>query len=87
MNATKVPAKGDRVIVETITGYRLIQNRPFECRPMCKCGECNGVTLEYPGTVTKIIYWMDNSTDAVVMCDDGRERTKHILMPSGDVCY
>ena len=81
------PAVGDRFEVTELNGYRLVQDRPFACRPVCTCGACDGTRTRYPGTVTGIIAWMDNSTDAVVMCDDGVERRAMVDGPHGDLCF
>lgn len=78
--------EGQRVEVPVLSGYRLVQERPFDCRYSCKCGKCNGSTTCYPGVVSKIIYWADNSTEAVVKCDDGQERRMMLRAPHGDVC-
>lgn len=94
---------GDRVVVSELVGYVLEQNRPFCCRTWrpstrnpgkytsaCEgdCGgNCNGTTHFYPGTVTRIINWMDNSVEAVVACDDGKERRLDLAAPSGDACF
>jgi hypothetical protein len=84
---TAIPQKGDRVEVEVLTGYRLHQERPFACRPACTCGSCYGTTTVYPGTVTNMLYYADNSIESEVLCDDGQTRTMRHKPPSGDVCY
>lgn len=84
------PRKGDRVDVPVLIGYRLEQERPFACRWTCRCfgpATCHGLTVHYPGTVSELIYWADNSREARVLCDDGRTRTLHLAPPSGDVCF
>lgn len=86
MTATTYPTKGDRVVVPVLSGYKLVQNRPFDCRYSCHCGTCNGSTTEYPGTVDNVIYWADNSVEAEVRCDDGEMRLLRLKPPSGDVC-
>jgi hypothetical protein len=91
--------KGDRVIITELHGYRLVQERPFDCRGWskdprtgeyhggCKCGTCDGETVYYPGTVWQRIYWADNSIDLGVRCDDGQLRTHQLTPPSGDASY
>jgi hypothetical protein len=86
MTARALPAKGDRVVVVEYPGYKLHQNRPFECQPTCTCGGCNGTYTEYPGTVRETIYWADNSIESTVACDDGETRILRHKAPSGDVC-
>jgi hypothetical protein len=81
------PQKGERVVVHELTGYRLHQERPLDCRLGCVCGQCNGKTIDYPGVVTTIINWMDNSREAQVLCDDGRQRIIRLARPSGDASY
>ena len=84
---TRDPQTGDRFTVRVLSGYRLWQERPFECRPACVCGTCNGTTTEYPGMVDRVIYWADNSREAVVRCDDGKVRREMLAPPSGDACF
>lgn len=86
MTATML-VEGERTTVSERVGYKLAQNRPYSCRYLCECGECDGVVTEYEGTVEKMIYWMDNSVEAVVRCDDGETRSKMLRHPSGDVCF
>ena len=97
-----IPAIGSRHSVPVLTGYVYHQNRPFTCsawRPSklhpgqytsdCEgaCGgNCNGATTHYPGTVTNVIYWADNSIDVEVRCDDGITRRDLIVSPHGDIC-
>lgn len=78
---------GDRFTVEVRSGYRLVQDRPYECHYQCMCGECNGHIARYPGVVTRVIAWADNSIDAEVACDDGQTRTAQIDGPHGDVSF
>jgi hypothetical protein len=82
-----IPNQGDRFSVSVLRGYRLVQNRPFECRPVCRCGECNGHTTVYDGTVERVIYWADNSIEVMVRCDDGELRYRRLVGPHGDVCF
>lgn len=95
-----IPKEGDRVTVPVLTGYKLTQERPFECRGWsrhpetgeygggCKCGEnCDGATTLHEGTVERVIYWADNSIESTVLCDDGERRTLHHVAPHGDVCF
>ena len=97
---TKTVNAGDRLDVPVLRGYKLVQERPFECRgwsphPVtgvygggCKCGNnCHGETTVYPGTVEKVIYWADNSREAIVACDDGETRSVMLVHAHGDVCY
>lgn len=79
--------KGDRVTLEVLSGYVYDQHRPLDCRHGCVCGSCNGTTTEYQGTVQSIIYWMDNSVEAEVLCDDGKLRKQMLEAPKGDVCF
>lgn len=79
--------KGERLVVTRRLGYKLHQERPFNCRMGCECGTCDGTLHEYPGTVEQIIYYADNSIEAYVMCDDGERRMQRLSNPSGDVCY
>lgn len=99
MTTTQIPTEGERVEVPVLTGYKLVQNRPFECRSWspdpvtgkyssgCKCGECNGHTTVYEGTVERVIRWMDNSIEIIVACDDGETRRQTLVHPHGDVCF
>lgn len=82
-----IPAKGDRVDVHELHGYKLVQDRPFDCRPSCKCGKCNGQSTTHEGTVEKVYYYADNSVEAEVLCDDGKYRVLHLVAPHGDACY
>lgn len=41
-----------------------------------------------PATVTRVIYWMDNSVEVIgTALDDGREVSSLVVMPHGDVCF
>lgn len=83
----KTVEAGERVDVPVLSGYKLVQERPYDCRFGCTCERgCNGTTTIYPGTVERVIYWADNSTEAVVACDDGETRRLMLAYPSGDVC-
>ena len=82
----EIPAKGDPYTIETLPGYTLVQDRPFECRPACSCGKCNGTPTNYPGIVTGVIYFADNSVEIDVACEDGETRRTMVKAPSGDVC-
>lgn len=95
--SNRIPEKGERVRVDVHRGYTVHQDRPMECRTFgatwdggwshgCKCGECGGNSISYPGTVTEVIYWMDNSVEYVVKCDDGKVRRVTAVQPHGDVC-
>jgi hypothetical protein len=84
--ASKIPAKGERVSVPVLTGYRVYQDRPFVCRPSCSCGNCNGRSENFWGYVDDVIYYADNSIEARVICDDGQTRTLRLAAPSGDTC-
>ena len=96
---TPLPKQGDRVTISQLVGYRLVQERPFECRGWaldprsgrysgsCKCGECDGHTVTHSGTVEAIIYWADNSIEGTILCDDGVRRIERYAPPSGDVCF
>jgi hypothetical protein len=91
---------GDRVIASVLTGYKLVQERPFTCRGWhpdprnpgaytgdCVCGQCDGVTTFHPGTVTHRTYWADNSIEITIAGDDGQTRRHMQKAPSGDACY
>ena len=96
---TTEPKEGDRYDVSVLTGYKLHQERPGLCNQWaphpdtgrytsgCKCGKCNGVTTVHPGTVERLIYWADNSREAIVKCDDGETRRVMLAPPSGDICF
>ena len=86
---TRIPEVGDRVSVEEVRGYKLIQERPFDCRGReCKCGKaCHGTWTTYPGVVEQVYYYADNSIEASVMCDDGQRRVLRLVAPHGDLCY
>ena len=71
-------AKGDRININHTPGYVLVQSRPYKCRPVCTCGDCNGRSVNYPGTVEGIIRYGDGAIDAEVLCDDGVTRRKEI---------
>ena len=86
MSSTTIPSKGDRVSVFEQQGYTLHQHRPGDCRGCCKCGECEGHSVEFPGTVDEVVYWADNSIEAMVACDDGQRRILRLSAPSGDPC-
>lgn len=75
--------KGTEVTYSRTTGSKMIQNRPFECRPMCQCGTCNGVTTHHTSTVESVISYMDNSIE--VKLADGH--THMLVAPHGDVCF
>lgn len=74
---------GTEVTYSRTTGSKMIQNRPFECRPMCQCGTCNGVTTHHTSTVESVIPYMDNSIE--VKLADGH--THMLVAPHGDVCF
>jgi hypothetical protein len=95
---TPIPAEGDRIQVPVLRGYTLEQDRPMACRTYgqyangsygwgCKCGECHGNTILYPGTVERVVYYADNSTEVEVLCDDGTRRITQPVPPHGDVCF
>lgn len=97
MNTPENTREGDRVVVTELRGYRLSQDRPSACNwgpeadgrytSNCKCGgNCNGTSVEFPGTVDEIIYWADNSVEATVQCDDGERRRLRLRAPYGDLC-
>lgn len=75
--------KGTEVAYSKLVGYKMIQNRPFECRPTCKCGTCNGVTTHHTSTVESVISYMDNSVE--VKLADGHNHM--LVVPHGDVCF
>lgn len=75
--------KGTEVTYSRNTGSKMIQNRPFECRPVCQCGTCNGVTTHHTSTVKSVVSYMDNSIE--VKLDDGY--THMLVAPHGDVCF
>lgn len=83
---TQEVTEGGRVNIHHRPGMKLVQDRPFECRHGCKCGTCDGVLTEYPGTVDRIIYYADNSIVAYVDCDDGERRHIDLKASSGDPC-
>lgn len=75
--------EGTEVAYSKLVGYKMIQNRPFECRPICKCGTCNGTTTKHTSTVKRVQNYMDNSVE--VKLADGHN---HMLVaPHGDVCF
>lgn len=78
---------GSRTEVHELQGYKLVQNRPFACRPVCRCGECNGRSVTYPGTVVQTWYYADNSIETEVRCDDGVTRYIRHVAPHGDLCF
>jgi hypothetical protein len=90
---------GERVVLSVLEGYVPDQNRPMDCRGNggyhkvtgewtfgCKCGECGGRTRLVEGTSKGVTYYMDNSTEATVECDDGETRIARIEYPHGDLC-
>jgi hypothetical protein len=98
--ATTIPKVGERFTVRRLTGYKLHQERPLDCRGWrpsklnpgqytgdCECGRCNGVTTEHPGTVEDVVYWMDNSIDIQVRGDDGELYLHEMVAPHGDLCF
>ena len=79
---------GDEYTVEVWDKYgRLYQERPFDCRPKCQCGECNGVSHTEVGVVEDICYFMDNSTEAYVRTPDGVRHKVTLEYPHGDACF
>lgn len=54
---------GDAVTFRTTTGYRLTQNRPFACRPVCTCGACNGSTVITEERLTEVLSWVSGGLD------------------------
>lgn len=95
------PEIGSRITVTLLEGYKLVQDRPFDCRGWsrdprfedgrysggCKCGTCNGTKREVEGTVDKTVYWMDNSIETFVDLDEGGRHIIRHKAPSGDVCF
>lgn len=87
---TTLPAhaiNGGRIVVSQLEGYKLVQNRPLDCRHSCTCGECYGRKVAYPGTVVRTIHWADNSVETEVACDDGKTRMIQHVGPHGDLCF
>ena len=84
---TTIPNKGDRHVCAKHSGYVLMQNRPRDCRGgLCRCGKCNGTSIEVELEVEQVIYWMDNSIEVVATDSDGRRWTDTLVAPHGDVC-
>jgi hypothetical protein len=81
------PKVGDTYSFTTLKGYKMYQDRPYDCRYSCVCGTCNGVTIEHTGVVTEVIYWADNSIDLRVLCADGQTRKTQFDGPHGDLCF
>lgn len=78
---------GARVTIARLSGYVLHQNRPMGCRRYgCKCGRCNGTTALLDGTSRGVVYYADNSIEAVVDLDDGTDFLARLKPPSGDPC-
>lgn len=84
---TYIPVEGDRFTFSSLTGYVFVQNRPFGCRHGCVCGTCNGVYRETEATVTRVIYWADNSVEVVGVDATGEEYRQTIVAPHGDACF
>lgn len=83
-----VPAVGDLHTFSSLSGYRPIQNRPFDCRhAICSCGSCNGVRTEITLAVERVIHWADNSTEVEATDSTGRVWRELVAAPSGDACY
>jgi hypothetical protein len=79
-------SEGDRVGIRVRTGYRLVQDRPTDCRWGCRCGECDGSVRILAGTVERIVWYADNSTEAVVLLDEGGRHNVTVVSAHGDVC-
>lgn len=77
------PEVGETVTVENHTGYVLVQNRPWECRPVCVCGNCNGQSETVTVEIAQVISWADNSVEAF----GTNGELIRISAPSGDICY
>lgn len=91
--------EGADVLVSELTGYKLEQHRPMDCRGYgldtrtgeytygCKCGKCGGVTRLHWGRVERVVYWADNSIEAFVKIK-GRDERKIVTLTAahGDVC-
>jgi hypothetical protein len=83
---TTIPKTGDPFVITRRPGYKLIQNRPFDCRYSCRCGACNGVLTEHHGIVERVVYYADNSIEAEVRMADGTIMIDMVKSPSGDIC-
>ncbi len=82
-NTNTIPAAGDPWTFTSHHGYRLVQERPYECRRLCRCGECNGTTVSSVETVTEVIRWADNAIEVV-----GHKGSRcEIVAPHGDACF
>ncbi len=76
------PAAGQLHKFSTLSGYRLVQDRPFNCRPACTCGECNGRSTTTTEEVREVIFWADNSVEVVSVTG----RVARLRAPYGDAC-
>ena len=88
MTLTLLPSIGDPYTIVRTPGYKLVQDRPFDCRNgRCQCGKCDGVRVECEGTVDRVVHYADNSIEVEVRMPDGRVMTDMVKAPSGDVCF
>jgi hypothetical protein len=78
----KLPNVGDQHEFRKLSGYVLYQERPWECRPACVCGGCNGTETVSTETITERIHWGDNSVE--VVGERGSRAT--LVPPHGDIC-
>lgn len=92
-----VDLEGTRILLTERVGYRPVQDRPMACRSYgqhpdgscgygCKCGECDGRSVEHVGTVERVVFWADAAVDVVVRCDDGEVRTEQLRVGHLDPC-
>lgn len=78
---------GTFVTVSTLSGYKMYQDRRFECRHGCKCDEhCDGIKGSYEAFVIGRVFWADNSDDLKLLLLDGTERSIETRAPNGDAC-
>lgn len=78
------PRKGEAWVVSELSGYKLVQDRPYG-HSECPCH--NGRTAYTEGTVQSLTYWADNSVDVIVALPGGRTVTDQLVPPHGDACF
>ena len=84
---TPIPKKGeDFTFAITTKPYILWQNRPWECRSRCTCGDCDGASTPITLPIEQVIYWADNSIE-VTAVHEGKTLRSLLRPPSGDACF
>ncbi len=76
MNRNHAPLIGDVIEWQETRGYKLVQNRPYECRMSCTCGECHGRTVTQSGTVVDVASYSD-AVEGTVVDESGTAHRVH----------